>query len=938
MQTPNTLNITVGTDVILNVTLEHDGETITPSLIDDLQANLITGLGRKTPLETSTCLDYIVVNIPWVDGRLPGCYSLEITGSINNLAWSSVGKSIIRYTSATEIGRSTVAVKGDTYDVTMEVGYYFTDSPIEDVNVTVDDGVGTPSAVPSYVHRELSIDFHNLKGNGIADIEQTTTSTESHGVNVVTITEDNGQSTNVEIRNGGIGPIGHEGIPGKSAIFNPETGDISVMEQSTGDSIVSPMSQAAVTKELCCSFDEIDLASYTTIAKTFIATDTLKWVVQSSNSNNCKMIPIQDGWKALKIVSYYAGDVERAYHVEFLSSTEPGANNTPAAIVGEPRGERTMAEDESIIVIPEGATCIYVRNWKANDIDRVLPQSISVSTGLNGLKEKLEGEIDSVSDEKVSEHDSSETSHQDIRQSITESSENLKKEILDGVTSNYKKGYYVNRNGIVTQTASHPEYGVLEKIPCVAGDTIVAYFGKSSLTGAYLCAYDSNGNFINAWAQAGHGTPWTITIPETEAYADCAYINVPFSTVKSDGTRNAMPVKVNDTEYHIIDKVPSLNAIDETVGGFDTRITALEDIVSPTDTEHGTIGLYYPDQVAEINNYIGLVATGAFSFIHVSDNHNYNKYGMVRACAFLDYCNAQFLVNTGDLVANAFTDGGIRTIEAALTPQKPVYLVLGNHDYYKAPSRQDIIDYFFGDAETEGSVNYHNAQYGGVATDKTYYSVDLVNSVDNRFKLKCIMLDMNDGWDETQQGWSGDLDIFAVGKMSHAQINWFMSELKSARTNGQHVCVFIHFICDEYDKERIITEFTDRRQEDHCDLSFLPDIVDAFINGGTVEFTYDGNTYSETFTAGGAFVSWFSGHTHFDCAGWLQDHPNQFSITILRPDTNGSTGSGVPDDGKANIHVNFVTVNTWQRSMTVYRIGQQNTIFGKRKSFRIFYK
>ena len=294
MQTPNTLNITVGTDVILDVTLEHEGVVLNPALIDDLQANLITGLGRKTPLETSTGIDYIVVNIPWVDGRLPGCYSLEITGSINDLAWSSVGKSIIRYTSATEIGRSTVDVSGDSYDVTMEVGYYYTDSPIEGVNVTVDNGVGTPSATPSYARRVLGIDFHNLKGNGIKNIEQTTISTEDHGVNVVTITDDLDNATNVEIRNGGTGPQGKQGIPGESAIFDPTTGNIAVIEQTTGDSITNPMSQKAVTDELRKADRKIDYGDIT--SETSILTSANSWT-NNRYFNSSGQSKTSSGWK-----------------------------------------------------------------------------------------------------------------------------------------------------------------------------------------------------------------------------------------------------------------------------------------------------------------------------------------------------------------------------------------------------------------------------------------------------------------------------------------------------------------------------------------------------------------------------------------------------------------------------------------------------------------
>lgn len=257
MSCRETLNITAGTDVILNVTLEHDGIVLNPALINNLQTNLVTGLGKRTPLEVSPSADYLVVNIPWVDGRIPGYYSLEITGSINGLAWSTVGKSIIRYTSATEIGPGTVDVTGDGYDVTMEVGYYYTESPIEGVSATIDDGVGEPSVETSYIHKQLSFDFHNLRGNGITSIEtdeqqgdeavntvtiktdlddegtdfhvrngsrgngitsieQISTSTEAHGVNVVKIrTTDNQEGVNIEILNGGDGPQGDSVLVGQ---------------------------------------------------------------------------------------------------------------------------------------------------------------------------------------------------------------------------------------------------------------------------------------------------------------------------------------------------------------------------------------------------------------------------------------------------------------------------------------------------------------------------------------------------------------------------------------------------------------------------------------------------------------------------------------------------------------------------------------------------
>lgn len=158
------LNITVGSDVLLHVSLTHDGEAIDPTVIEDLSAALISGMGKKTALGVSVESDYIVVSIPWVEGRLPGCYSLKLSGAINSLAWASVGKSLLRYTLGTEPGVDEVTVEGDAYDITMEAGYLYTDSPIKEVAVTVDGGVGTPHGEAEYARKKLTIHLHDIKG------------------------------------------------------------------------------------------------------------------------------------------------------------------------------------------------------------------------------------------------------------------------------------------------------------------------------------------------------------------------------------------------------------------------------------------------------------------------------------------------------------------------------------------------------------------------------------------------------------------------------------------------------------------------------------------------------------------------------------------------------------------------------------------------------
>lgn len=249
--------------MILNVTLIHDGETINPALIEELGANLISGLGKKTPLTTSLGVDYIVVNIPWVDGRLPGCYSLELKGTINSLAWASIGNSIIRYTSATEVGSDEVTVEGDAYDVTMEVGYYYTDSPIARVEVSVDDEVGTPSAEATYEHKVLGLAFHNLKGepgeagNGIVASSEEY-SQEDGGENIFTFTDTEGTQHVLHTRNG---HTGRQGIPGEGAIWDGDAEVLTELEQKTGVAINKTMSQYAITEAIKSQIESVDTSS-----------------------------------------------------------------------------------------------------------------------------------------------------------------------------------------------------------------------------------------------------------------------------------------------------------------------------------------------------------------------------------------------------------------------------------------------------------------------------------------------------------------------------------------------------------------------------------------------------------------------------------------------------------------------------------------------------
>ena len=176
--------------------------------------------------------------------------------------------------------------------------------------------------------------------------------------------------------------------------------------------------------------------------------------------------------------------------------------------------------------------------------------------------------------------------------------------------------------------------------------------------------------------------------------------------------------------------------------------------------------------------------------------------------------------------------------------------------------------------------------------------------------------------------------------MTAEQINWFIAQLQDAATAGRHVCLFMHSVPTYYNAESLIQIWIDKKQVNTTEsvaryLTFLLDIVDAFIGGTSFNVTYDDNTYTGSFSAAGKFVAWFAGHTHHDMLGRVNERPKQWAINVCRP----NNASGYADNSDSPLITwNYVTIDTSVRSLTIYRVGQQQTVFGvKRDVVRVFY-
>ena len=442
-------------------------------------------------------------------------------------------------------------------------------------------------------------------------------------------------------------------------------------------------------------------------------------------------------------------------------------------------------------------------------------------------------------------------------------------------------------------------------------DSITWVFGASSGGHPCLCLFDREDNYLDYWSNPG-GDSRNIDFVN---YPNAHHIIASFGKFLVNGDENTTPLVINGIGIKSIDRTSK--------GTYDT-VKELNKKVSEIYPNHyenyGIIGINYPSEVKKVIEDIDKNISGTkLHFCHTSDNHG-GEFGY--ANEFTDLSPAKFLVNTGDLVTDKFSDSFDKPKGLILAMDKPGYVVLGNHDVYKSTSLQERFEKYF------APLNEHNGLTGN---NKTYYSVDYPQE-----KVKCIFLDMNDGWDDT----SGLIMPYFINnsKMSSEQINWFAQELINAKSNNLHVACFIHVSPDYVNYEKSPIDFYDYQVEKADGVSFLCDMIDKFIDGGTVTFTHNEQEYTFSFVAGGHFVGWFCGHMHCDCSGWMLNHPKQFSISVPRLGWNSMEEDGTYRIPKLGITFNYVTIDTTFQRLSILRMGNNKTIWGTpREGFSIMY-
>lgn len=304
-----------------------------------------------------------------------------------------------------------------------------------------------------------------------------------------------------------------------------------------------------------------------------------------------------------------------------------------------------------------------------------------------------------------------------------------------------------------------------------------------------------------------------------------------------------------------------------------------------------------------------------FTIAHITDVHR----DKIRYQNFIDFVKANrglitSAVNTGDFV----DDPNYTEINEIFSVHdgSVVYPVVGNHDRQGNTTERTLAEI---------------CSYMGI--DKQYYSVPYSD-----YGIRLIVLCQ-------YEQHSGDYHY------TSAQLNWLISELETASTNGEAVLIAMHR--SESTPKSNDKGFYQRfdpwvfANDMSCDGTPVEDIIDAWTNAKTISRTYnyawagDSYTINHTFTNAGVFVAYLTGHQHIDIIGYSEKYPKQLilGLTVGACSTVAAAdmGSGISDLPRISGTVtedafNVYGIDTINRVVKVVRVGSSvNDLMEDRK-------
>lgn len=268
-----------------------------------------------------------------------------------------------------------------------------------------------------------------------------------------------------------------------------------------------------------------------------------------------------------------------------------------------------------------------------------------------------------------------------------------------------------------------------------------------------------------------------------------------------------------------------------------------------------------------------------FCIAHISDIHT-DTERYINFRQFIDNVDGiDAAIHTGDTVINSEQNqyNNIKGIGG----EKPVMDCVGNHDR--------------GTANTSSSI--HTPSLTTLKTwmrmDNLYYYQDFTKNepVKNTlcYKIRVIVLNQ---YDFESDGTTHMSSLNATSIYSQTQLDWLVSTLQDALTNGYAVMIGMHtFDGNSWNSFKTNNKkFYDRiiARQDGAPFSgnkVIEDLINAFKNGGSINQTYtyaDGSTatVNTSFASQGTFIAYMIGHGHRDIIAYSSNYPDQLYLGV----------------------------------------------------------
>lgn len=302
----------------------------------------------------------------------------------------------------------------------------------------------------------------------------------------------------------------------------------------------------------------------------------------------------------------------------------------------------------------------------------------------------------------------------------------------------------------------------------------------------------------------------------------------------------------------------------------------------------------WPDRKVEVAEPLTLAV---FSDLH-GDGENLERY--LQFCRhYAPYIDGKYVI--GDIIPNQFSDDF--SFFSSTPGAEYIHLVMGNHDtndgkgnWCKFAGKPAFDKYFsFSREGWQADGNVHQPS-DAAAVGKCWYYVDYLQQGIRVVALDCMAY-------------------------SETQLQWFREVLRDSREKGLAVVAMHHIPLGDIEPEGVLNS---------CDYP----VYNEPYCGEPHQYLLAVDDFIEQ---GGRFLTWISGHSHYDGCGPLKEHPRQMTLTFENAHANDYWNDDTRKRGtKSQDSFNLLTFDLHSNCVKILRVGNDMDRMSHRKTTAVY--